>query len=185
MVCFIQDEAAAHTTLQSHTVCQCTGVTATVCRSHCSDFVSLTKANCLTPAKNNKHIHTTNSTHLPNQAKCVHACVYVCLGLHWHHAVDRAGITPTPLCIPNPAANHHRQQAIFVARQRKLKHNHIHPTGGLTGGNVIWGLNMQKGRSRGLTTDAVDHEGVQLLLAVLALARQVGHSLYLTVEQVV
>jgi hypothetical protein len=36
-----------------------------------------------------------------------------------------------------------------------------------------------------LTPDAVDGEGVQLLLPVLALAGQVGHSLHLTVEQVV
>lgn len=36
-----------------------------------------------------------------------------------------------------------------------------------------------------LTPDAVDSEGVQLLLPVLALARQVGHGLHLSVEQVV
>lgn len=36
-----------------------------------------------------------------------------------------------------------------------------------------------------LTADAVDHEWVQLLLAVLALARQVRDGLHLTVKQVV
>ena len=42
-----------------------------------------------------------------------------------------------------------------------------------------------QGGERGLTADAVDHERVQLLLAVLALAGQVGHGLDLAVEQVV
>lgn len=36
-----------------------------------------------------------------------------------------------------------------------------------------------------LTPDAIDSEGVQLLLPMLALARQVGHGLHLSMEQVV
>lgn len=36
-----------------------------------------------------------------------------------------------------------------------------------------------------LTPDAVDGQGVELLLAVLALAREVGDSLHLAVEEVV
>ena len=38
---------------------------------------------------------------------------------------------------------------------------------------------------RELTADSVDHERVQLLLAVLALAGEVGHGLHLAVKQVV
>ncbi len=36
-----------------------------------------------------------------------------------------------------------------------------------------------------LTSDAVDHERVQLFLAVLPLSGEVGHGLHLAVEQVV
>lgn len=36
-----------------------------------------------------------------------------------------------------------------------------------------------------LTSDAVDHEWIQLLLAMLALAREIGHGLHLAVEQVI
>ena len=50
------------------------------------------------------------------------------------------------------------------------------------GGSAMDG---RQGQRAALTADAVDHEGVQLLLAMLALAGQVGHGLDLPVEQVV
>lgn len=49
---------------------------------------------------------------------------------------------------------------------------------------LCWSIDSDV-NSGGLTADAVDHERVQLLLAMFALAREVWHGLDLSVEQIV